>query len=123
VATALIALIGVITFGLQMLLRSKEMATATEVGREVMERIKVNVRTLGLGYLPVGSYVFDGRIPAPASGAPLFPPGPYPVANANGGTYPVVVSGQEIGPRLKAVTVEVYYSATGKILLNTRMHP
>lgn len=125
VAIALITLIGVMTFGMQMLTRSKEVSVSTEMARRVLEKIRQNVRLAGFDYLPTGSYTFDGRIPNPQTGAaPLqFPPVPYPGQTIDSGNYRVVVTGNQPDPRLKAVTVEVYWDATHKLGLTTRFHP
>lgn len=125
VTIALITLIGVMTFGMQMLTRSKEVSVSTEMARRVLEGIKQNVRVAGFDYLPAGGYSYDGRIPTPQTGAaPLqFPPVPYPGQTIDNGNYRIVVTGSQPDPRLKAVTVEVYWDATHKITLSTRIHP
>lgn len=121
VAVALITLIGVLTYGMQMLSRSREVYVANEIGRQLMEKIRLETRTTGFSALPGGAYVFDGRVPDPASGG--FPPAPYPGQTWNGGNYQLVVTGAQSDARLKSVTVDVYWGPTQKISLTSLYHP
>lgn len=127
VASALICLIGVMGFGMKMLLSSREVSVATAIGREVLERTRFNLGTTGFNYLPSGSYVYDGRNPDATTGvAPaVFPPAPYPASTFNGGNYVVVVRGDQPTLRVKTVTVEVYWGSGSdhRITLVSRFHP
>lgn len=127
VTVAVLALITVFISGLELSARSRDLATATELARAVMERTKLNLRTAGFAYVPAGSYTFDGRAPAPRVGAPPldFPPDPYPgVPNLNGQRYSVLVTGSEPNPgKLKEMRVEVLFGPSSRVVVETRFHP
>ncbi|MCA9796857.1 MAG: prepilin-type N-terminal cleavage/methylation domain-containing protein [Candidatus Eremiobacteraeota bacterium] len=120
VAVAILGIVGAFIAGVRMMGRSNELTQATEEGRQVLERIKLNVAAGGLDYLPTGTYLFDGATPDPPQGAaPLvFPPDPYP----GDGRYVIRVSGRELTTDLREVSVEVRWGETGRTLLVTRMH-
>lgn len=127
VTVAVLSLITVFISGLQMSARSRDLATATELARAVLERTKLNMRQGGFGAVPNGSYTFDGRVPdARVGAAPLdFPPDPYPgVANLNGRSYAIRVTGDEPNPgKLKEMRVEVLFGDRSRVVLETRLHP
>ncbi len=126
VAMAILALVGVFVSGIQLAARSRDVTTATEVGRQMLERVRLNASKGGFAYIPAGGYTFDGRVGQPAVGvAPLqFPPAPYPEITQNNRKFALVVTGQEVMVgRLKSIQVEVWWSDKSKILLETSLHP
>ncbi len=63
-AVALLAVIGVFTGGLDLMARSQEISAATDVARELLERVK----SQGVSFIPGPPAVFDGRAPDPRVG-------------------------------------------------------
>lgn len=126
VTVAILALVSVFVSGVKMAAQARNIAAANELARQVLERTRFNIRKGGLAVVPAGSYTFDGRVPDPQIGvAPLeFPPLPYPGRPANKQNYSIIVSGSEITPgRLKAIRVEVRWGTTGRVALETHLHP
>jgi uncharacterized protein (TIGR02598 family) len=121
VAAAILSLVAVFIAGVQMSARSRDVTAATEVARQVLEAIKVRVRTNGQLSLPAGAYLFDGRVPQAAAAG--YPPAPYPVATVNRQRFFVVVSGSDLGPTLKRIAVDIYWGPTSKISMETHLHP
>ncbi|MEW6279274.1 MAG: type II secretion system protein [Candidatus Eremiobacterota bacterium] len=125
VAVAILSLVAVFLSGVRLTARSRELSSGTEVAHQVMEQVKLNVRQGGFGYLPPGSYNFDGKNPDPQVGVPplLFPPAPYPTTTVNNRDYTVLVSGQELSPTLKELRVEVHWGDQSRVVLETHLHP
>lgn len=116
---------GVFLSGVQLSAQSRDLTAATELGHQVMEQIKFNVKKGGFTYLPGGPYTFDGSVPSAQGGAAplLFPPAPYPGMKLSNTQFTVLVTGDDISPTLKSVTVEVVWSPTSRIKLETHFHP
>lgn len=118
VAAGILALIGLFTQGLRAVRQAGDLTQATHVGREVLEAIRQGQRLHGFAFIPAGSYQFAGGPPAGA-----FPPPPYPERTVQGRHYQIRVSGQQLSATLKSVVVEVAWSESQKIRLETCYHP
>ncbi|GMU52935.1 MAG: hypothetical protein AMXMBFR33_20810 [Candidatus Xenobia bacterium] len=125
VAVAILGLVGVFLGGVQLSARSRDLATGTELAHQVLEQVKFNIKKGGFGYIPNGAYTFDGRNPDPTVGAPplLFPPGPYPGQTLSSQKFDIIVTGQEISPTLRSISVQVRWGQTGNVVLETHLHP
>lgn len=122
VAVAMLALAAVFISGLDLIARSKEIAVATELGREVVEQTKLNVRQLGFDFIPPGDYVYNGKNGDPALGTPQFPPLPYPSIVTAESEFFIVVSGTQTSADLRRMVVEVHWGERSKIVLETAFH-
>ena len=106
--------------GLDLMARSEEVSTATEVGREFLER----TRFAGHGALPVGSNSYDGFVPdSPTLSG--FPGSPYPVAAVNGREYTLKVTSEPVvgTNELMLVRVEVHWDRAARVILETHLVP
>jgi uncharacterized protein (TIGR02598 family) len=121
VAVAALTMISMFLYGLEASAKSSDIAAATAVGQQIVERVRRMHKLQGFGATPTGSFVFDGRVPQPA--VANFPPSPYPEATLNKRRYPVVVTGTQPSGFLKTMRVEVYYEPGKKITLETHIHP
>ncbi|MCE7870243.1 hypothetical protein DYH09_07675 [bacterium CPR1] len=108
VAVAILGLVGVFLGGVQLSARSRDLATGTELAHQVLEQVKYNIKKGGFAYIPNGAYTFDGRNPDPTVGvAPLlFPPGPYPGQTLSSQKFDIIVTGQELSPTLRSISVQ-----------------
>lgn len=116
VSFSLLTLMGVLTYSLGAVDGDRQLSTASNLAREVME----SVRSDGFTSIPAGTLTFDGRVPDPKAGD--FPPAPYPLVVNEEGDYEVVVS---VAPKgvLKSVTVDVYYQTERKVTLQCYLAP
>lgn len=122
-AVAILGLMAVFISGLHMAERAQDVTAATEVARQVLEEIKLQARQTGFGYIPAGTYTFDGAVdPAQNPGPAQFPPLPYPALAVNSRQFTVLVTGEELSSTLKAVTVEVHWGETSVVRLQTHLH-
>lgn len=118
-----ISLIGLLALGLVVLagaaLRMNraghERIVATELGTELMERIRAN------GYLliPDDASLFDGR--TPDSSKDGFPPAPYPRSDKAPG-HTLMVETEQLRPNLRRVKVTVF-APTSATRLESYFHP
>lgn len=115
IAFALLTMIGVFISGAQLMSRGEQITTATEVGRRMLE----TVRVAGYAYIPDGVSSYDGRVPEPRDPSLGFPPAPYPADER----YELVVDTEEIDTNLKAVTVRVYYDNESNLVLQSYYRP
>lgn len=123
-AVAILALVAMFISGVKLSAQSRNITVATEIGRGVLEEIRAQIKVQGFSYLPTGDYSYDGRVPDAQAGPPYFPPAPYPGSKLNNQEYQVVVTGKEPSvDRLKQVRVDVYWTATSHISLETRFTP
>lgn len=92
-----------------------ERIVATELGTELMERIRVN------GYLliPHQASTFDGR--TPDSSTDGFPPAPYPRSDKAPG-HTLMVETEQVRPNLRRVKVTVF-APTSVTRLESYFHP
>ena len=121
----ILGIVAVFVGGLKLSARANQLAGATQVGRELLERVRQRQRDLGFSTLPTGTYQYNGWANDPTTGAPpnAYPPSPYPRANLNQVDYTVVVYGQQPSAFLKTVKVEVYWNQDHFVTLETRYHP
>ncbi|MBI3926356.1 MAG: hypothetical protein HY319_12515 [Armatimonadetes bacterium] len=119
-AVVSLAVVAVFVGGLRLLARSSEIATATEIARDFLERTKLT----GYGALPPGTNRFDGSVPDPAS-ASGFPQGPYPKFPSGGREYTLVVSSQPVpgSSSLMSVQVEVRWDEVSFVRMETYLSP
>ena len=103
VAFALLTLMGVYISNLKLVDQSSHISDATEVGREMLERIK----EVEYADLPPAPSLFDGGAGMPQVGG--FPPEPYPVKTINGVDYAIEILLQPEG-NLVSVTAKVSWS-------------
>ena len=122
ITVAILGLIGVFASGLGLSGQSRNVASATELGREVIERIKFEVEQVGFGYVPGGTYSFDGHVPDVSIGSPPFPPPPYQTAWMNNQEFVISVTGSELSPTFKEIRVTVSWDKLSKVILETRLH-
>ncbi|MBI3928039.1 MAG: hypothetical protein HY319_21025 [Armatimonadetes bacterium] len=117
---ALLTMIGVYISGARLMSRSRDISTATQIARQVMETLKER----GYDQIPAGPAMFDGRAPDPTDPTRDFPPPPYPEVSRNGATFAVAVRVERVDERpLKAVTVEVYYDRASHVSFQTYLKP
>lgn len=116
-ALTLLLLVAVIASGARLMGRSAEVAAATEVGREFLEA----VRQAGYGTLPEPPARFDGR--AGTAGGEDFPPAPWPSSEVGGRTFKLDTRVEWGTGATKFVTVDVYYSSSSFVTLQTALHP
>lgn len=121
VGVAILGLLGLFASGVELSARSRDLACATELAREVLEQVKNLNSQVGFGYIPSGTYLFDPTQDAP-QGTPLFPPAPYPEAIVNNTHFLITVGGSEISPTLKELRVQVRWGESGNVVLETRLH-
>ena len=119
IATALVGfgiltMIGVYASGIQMMGQNRDMAVALDLARSVI----VGSRELGLPGVPPGPVVFNGQ-PAVKD----FPPWPYYACDVNGQAYKVVVAVSPVNPRLRQLTVGVYWGTSHNVVLESRLGP
>lgn len=123
-AVAILALIAMFTSGVKLSAQARNITVATELGKQVIERARAKVKLSGFSYLPAGTYTFDGRAGDPIAGTPVFPPAPYPSTLVEHQEYFVVVSGAEpSADQLKNLRVDVYWTDTSHISLETKFTP
>ena len=120
-AVGILALVSVFIQGLKLTTLTSDVAAATEVGQEVMERIRLRQRDLGFSSIPNGTYQFSGWSGDAAVNG--FPPAPYGRVARNHGEYTVVVKGAQPSAFLKTIEVEVFWKPAKKIHLETHLHP
>lgn len=110
--------------GIRASAQAKRVSQGTHLAHQCMERIRSNLKVGGAGYLPNGAYKFDGKVPdAPVGVAPLtFPPAPYPAYQLDQQEYRLNISGSELSPKLRKVSIEVFWGSTGRAVLETHFH-
>lgn len=114
-AVAILALIATFISGTHLVANSQEVATATQLTRTELERI----RDMGYNLIPEADITFDGRNPdAAVSG---FPPAPYP--GPPGSDYRMVVTVEQRGYYLKSVAVETHWGLGHRVVLQAYIHP
>ena len=93
----------------------QERVLATELGTELLERIRIE------GYLsiPHESSSFDGRVPDPTDDG--FPPAPYPTSSKAPGQS-LMVETEQVSPNLRRVKVTVFGPDT-VTRLESYVHP
>ena len=110
---ALLGIVAMYTQGLYLLSHNKQVARATELAQENLEKIKANGVTL------ISPGLYDSRIGDQPDALTGFPPPPY---NAVGQTeYPIVIEATEVGAPagVIAVTVRVYFEKERNVELQT----
>lgn len=110
-SVGVLALIGVFTGGLNLMSRSEEITSATQVGRNVMEQIK----QMDPALIPDNAD-FDGTVAANASG---FPPAPYPNIERQGRNFDLRVQTERKGPHSVSVLVTVSWQDGGPLKFET----
>ena len=118
VAIAILALATGFIGAIEMNARSVEMAVASQVGRDFLER----VNEFGYENVPEGTFVFNGANDD-ARTAEGFPPAPYPRIDANGQTHTLMVRVGTKGATLKVVVVEVSCGKHGRATFETYLYP
>lgn len=113
VSVGLLTMIGVYISGIQLMARGEHLTLSSEAGRRFLEEVKA----MGFDSIPDGSSHFDGRLNDPLHGS--FPPAPYPAD----GPYRLEVLTEQPEPRLKAVTVRVFYDGASHVALQTYFRP
>lgn len=115
---AVLSVVALFTSGLRMKTKLSQVALATEIARETMERIK----SQGFTTLPPVGSTFDGSLPTPQT-LSGFPPAPYPTIRRDGRDYFVVVAVSEVTgrPRLRTVDVEVRWGRDSTVRISTGM--
>lgn len=124
-AVALLGTIQVFLGGVTLSAQSTQLATAGELGRQVLDR----TRAQGYASLPPGQNTFDGSATVPTPPAATgFPPAPYPSLTIDGTRYDVVVrtdtvpvAGAISPPR--SVQVEVRWGRNHQVSLETYLYP
>ena len=117
VAVALLGLASVFIHGLQLGSGSHEVTAATEVAREVLERVRA------AGYPALGAPAsYDGAIPTAQNGQG-FPPYPYPFKEVGGRVYTVFVRTETRGLNLTGVEVRVSWGPRSSVSLEALVHP
>ena len=110
---ALLGIVAMYTQGLFLLSQNKQVARATELAQENLERIKDR----GVALISPGVYDSrNGDQPDPVTG---FPPPPY---NAGGNTeYPIFIEATNVGAPtgVIAVTVRVYFERDRNVEIQT----
>ena len=102
--------------GLRLMAQSRDVVVASEVAREVLERIKQR----GFDRVPSGTS-FDGRNEKRATYD--FPPKPYPCYRQNGGEYYVVVRTTPVAVNAKRIVVRVFYQGRSQpVTVETLIH-
>lgn len=101
-AVVILTIVGVFIGGLKLMNNSKVRTGASNIARQVLEAIEDEG---GFVALPDEESLFDGAVPTPAVEG--FPPAPYPVAQADGRDFTVVVETRNLGARARAVLVTV----------------
>lgn len=114
-AVAILGLIAAFIAGTHLVANSQEVATATQLTRSELERI----RDLGYNLIPDADVTFDGRNPDPALSG--FPPLPYP--GPPNSDYRMVVKVEQRGYYLKSVAVETHWGLGHKVVLQAYIHP
>lgn len=111
-AVAALAIAQVFISGLGLMTQSRDMQAAAEVGRQLLEQVRVS------GTIPPNA-TFDGSVPDPQVNG--FPPAPYPVGTVDGKPYTLVVTTQPVpgSPDVKAVGVEVRWGDNHRARLQT----
>jgi hypothetical protein len=117
-ATAILAIVAGFLGALELNSRSVEMAVATQVGRDFLERVKEQ----GYDRVPEGTFTFRGASNDPRT-ALGFPPDPYPRVTANERDHCLLVRVGTKGATLKVVSVEVTWGTKGRIILETYLYP
>jgi len=115
---AILAIVSGFIGAIEMNARSIEMAVASQVGRDFLER----AHELGYENVPEGNFTFDGALNAPQT-AEGFPPAPYPKVEANGRTHTLLVNVTTKGATLKVVVVEVSCGKHGRAVFETYLYP
>lgn len=119
-SVALLTMIGVYTSGARLMARARDISSATQVARQVLETVKEG----GYHAIPTGQVSYDGRSPDPIDPILGFPPAPYPATKFNRCELFLVVRCQPVDTRpLKAVTVEVYYDDESHVTFQTFFKP
>lgn len=111
----LAALTTVFLGGLRLLRQAQEVATASSLARQEMEKIKERDYT---GF-PSTAVVYDGRAGDAPSGG--FPPAPYPRQDL-GKQYFLVVRSNPIDDKLQKVAVEIHWDVSKVQSLETILH-
>lgn len=115
VGFGILTMIGVYASGIQMMGQNRDQAVALDLARSVI----VGSRELGLPGIPAGPVVFAGQ-PAVKD----FPPWPYYSCDVNGQQYRLVVAvAPGSNPRLRDLTVGVYWGAAHNVVLESRVGP
>lgn len=115
---AVLAIIAGFIGALELNARSLEMAVATQVARDFLERVKEQ----GYEVVPEGTFEFDGRANQPPN-AQGFPPAPYPSIVENERTHFLKVKVDTKGASLKVVVVEVEWTEKRRVTLETYLYP
>ena len=118
VAIAILALVTGFIGAIEMNARSVEMAVASQVGRDFLER----VNEFGFENVPEGTFVFTGATGDPQT-AEGFPPAPYPRVEANGQVHTLTVRVSTKGATLKVIVVEVTCGKRGRASFETYLYP
>lgn len=116
--SAILAIVAAFIGALELNSRSVEIAVATQVGRDFLERVKEQ----GYDVVPEGTFVFSGSDNNPRT-AQGFPPDPYPSIRANDRDHTLLVRVGTKGATLKVVTVEVSWGNKGQVVLETYLYP
>ena len=115
---AILAIVAGFIGALELNSRSVEMAVATQVGRDFLERVKEQ----GYDKVPDGTFRYNGANNDPIT-ADGFPPSPYPQVAANGRQHWLLVRVGVKGATLKVVNVEVSWGNRGRVYLETYLYP
>lgn len=124
-AVALLGTIQVFLGGVTLSAQSTQLATAGELGRQVLDR----ARAQGYASIPPGQNLFDGSatVPTPPAGTG-FPPTPYPSSTIDGTRYDIIVRTDTVPvvgaispPR--SVQVQIRWGRNHKVELETYLYP
>lgn len=118
IATAILAIVAGFIGAIELNSRSVELAVATQVARDFLERVKEQ----GYDQVPEGTFTFQGAN-NDALTAKGFPPAPYPKVQANDREHTLLVRVGTKGATLKVVTVEVNWGNQGRVILETYIYP
>ncbi len=110
---AILALIGAFLSGNRLMANSANISTATEIGREFLEKTKSG----GIDGTVLGT--FDSFKGDPVDSGTAFPQSPYPSKKVNGTNYNLVVRCENFGIDAHLVQVQVHWSARSKVTLTT----
>ena len=113
----LLTMIGVFASGLRLIAQGRDLEAATDIARSFLEA----TQELAFDELPAGPQTFDGRVPDAEAG--VFPPAPYPSTTLNNQQFELVVTIAKQDDYLKLVTVEVRWSESSQVRLQTLVAP
>lgn len=115
-AIAALGLLATFFSGTRMMEQSKDVAMATDVGREFLENIKAQ------GYDKTAVGTFDGTNPDLPDTTTGFPPHPYPNTRRNGEVYTLTVECTQQAPTTRMLRVTIAWEGRHRTELATMLH-